>query len=626
MNLGVVYELRDRLKTAAVAGVGLIQDDFRLKRSVEQMAPLSKASPVFGRIFQMAEKTIAPDCENRAQALLDTLALVDAVLCTQGSLLKDSQWEEIVCQGDGGEICTNVPYSQLAPVLEAFGGTGSGRYGVLLEARERNPEIFKDYRVKNLMVKALGDSYGELADMAASWLREEGERILPLLKRGFDPAGKRDMVRRVEIIEAIRAEAENDFYLEMLPKAGKEVKEAVVRALRHDSDNEAVLLDLVKAEKGKVKEAALISLTCMNGENAEEFWKKQMKKNPVKTAGYLANSSAMWASDLIGEQLEGWLDTFDQSQIPFKKMKEEDKSILYSLWGAARGKHSPRLCRCYERVYQVIPKETAEVLWDSLLEEREPLLCRTAEDMYKKYGDGFLQSVFWISLLTKKPGEVYDRFAPYLTPDKALDVITGLGKEKRDPMGIYKALMHVRYEEKEGCYVAYREPLDSPFRFRSLVSKLEEGLDLKWYPLLLKSKDRFNSCFRKWGREGFDNTYDTMMAELFRPDVEELKEEYGKYFYQGAKLRGTLAADARMLKKCGWTDYKGLLALTGKKNTQLMTYEVRELLGELPLSSQELGEELDQLIKSYGKKAKMGIGVLELWRDKLKSGIRVEDL
>ena len=91
MNLGVVYELRDRLKTAAVAGVGLIQDDFRLKRSVEQMAPLSKASPVFGRIFQMAEKTIAPDCENRAQALLDTLALVDAVLCTQGSLLKDHQ-------------------------------------------------------------------------------------------------------------------------------------------------------------------------------------------------------------------------------------------------------------------------------------------------------------------------------------------------------------------------------------------------------------------------------------------------------------------------------------------------------------------------------------------------------
>ena len=57
-----------------------------------------------------------------------------------------------------------------------------------------------------------------------------------------------------------------------------------------------------------------------------------------------------------------------------------------------------------------------------------------------------------------------------------------------------------------------------------------------------------------------------------------------------------------------------------------MTYEIRELLGELPLSSQELGEELDQLIKSYGKKAKMGIGVLELWRDKLKSGIRVEDL
>ena len=95
MNLSVVYELRERLKTAAVAGTSLIQEDFRLKKAVEQMAPLSKASPVFARICQMAEKTIAPDCENRAEAVLDTLSLLDAVLCTQGGLLKEGEWKEI---------------------------------------------------------------------------------------------------------------------------------------------------------------------------------------------------------------------------------------------------------------------------------------------------------------------------------------------------------------------------------------------------------------------------------------------------------------------------------------------------------------------------------------------------
>ena len=33
MNWDVVYELRERLETAAIAGVNLIAEDFRLKRA-----------------------------------------------------------------------------------------------------------------------------------------------------------------------------------------------------------------------------------------------------------------------------------------------------------------------------------------------------------------------------------------------------------------------------------------------------------------------------------------------------------------------------------------------------------------------------------------------------------------
>ncbi len=127
-------------------------------------------------------------------------------------------------------------------------------------------------------------------------------------------------------------------------------------------------------------------------------------------------------------------------------------------------------------------------------------------------------------------------------------------------------------------------------------------------------------------RSSYDNGYDAMVAGLFRPDMEELKEAYGNYFYQGARLRGTVAADIRMLKRCGWKDYKGLLALTGKKNDHIATYEIRELLAELPMSSEELSQELDSLIRSYGKKARIGVGVLEMWRDKLKNGILAGDL
>ena len=626
MNLSVVYELRDRLKTAAVAGTGLIGEDFRLKRAVEQMAPLAKASPVFGKICQMAQKAVALECEDRTAAVLDTMALLDAVLCTQGGLLKEGEWQKIDVKDRQEGIPVNIPYSQLAPVLEAFRGTGSGRYAVIRDAHEEKPEIFGDFRIRHLMVKALGDSYGDLADMVAGWLLDEGQEILPLLKQGFDPEGKRDMARRAELISAIAGGEENDFYVEALPKASKEVKEELVRALRHREDNEKLLLDLVKSEKGKVKEAALCALTHMNGEGAREFWRKQMEKKPGKAMDYLQDSRTQWASDLIGEHLEQWLDTFDVSNLKLKELKEEDRQLLYDLWRGAQRKSSPRLCACYKRVCQVIPKETADNLWTSLMEEQPENLCRTAEELYRDYGDRFLQSVFWVDLLTKSPEAVYDRFSPYVRTAGLPDTGKDIGGKKKDPLGIYQVLMRLRYDEQEGGYVVYRESWDSPIRFRTVITRLENGLDTRWYPLLLQSKDRFDTRLRRQVRSSYDNGYDAMVAGLFRPDMEELKEAYGNYFYQGARLRGTVAADIRMLKRCGWKDYKGLLALTGKKNDHIATYEIRELLAELPMSSEELSQELDSLIRSYGKKARIGVGVLEMWRDKLKNGILAGDL
>lgn len=46
MNLNPLYELKERLESSIIAGVSLLSEDFRLTRAVEQMEPLSKASPV----------------------------------------------------------------------------------------------------------------------------------------------------------------------------------------------------------------------------------------------------------------------------------------------------------------------------------------------------------------------------------------------------------------------------------------------------------------------------------------------------------------------------------------------------------------------------------------------------
>ena len=63
MELQGLYELHERLGAAAVAGVNLIGDDFRLRRAVEQIRPLAQAVPVIKKLYTMAENVMAPASE-----------------------------------------------------------------------------------------------------------------------------------------------------------------------------------------------------------------------------------------------------------------------------------------------------------------------------------------------------------------------------------------------------------------------------------------------------------------------------------------------------------------------------------------------------------------------------------
>ncbi len=84
MDLQALYDLKERLEHTAIAGTGLLQEDFRLKRAVEALSPLAAASPVFGKIASAAQELLSAPAEGRGARLLDVLALVDAVAYTRG--------------------------------------------------------------------------------------------------------------------------------------------------------------------------------------------------------------------------------------------------------------------------------------------------------------------------------------------------------------------------------------------------------------------------------------------------------------------------------------------------------------------------------------------------------------
>ena len=306
MNLAPIYELRSRLRTTMIAGTNLISEDFRLKRAVEEIKPLEALSPVFARIGQLSAALLTENGEDREGVLIETITLVDALLCTQGQVAVTGEITPLTADS-WGSVITNAPYSAVKTLVEALTTSGNGHFQFVIDTHKEKPDLFRDYRVKSAMVAALGAAYAELAEQVAVWLKEEGEEIVPLLQKDFDPKGKKEMVRRVQVMEAVAGGKCNDFYVRVLPEAERDVKNELIYALRHHSDNIERLLELVRKEKGNAKKMAYYALAALEDERAEKFFRELDEKKPMDALIYLRMTSTGWAARMVGESLMGQL-------------------------------------------------------------------------------------------------------------------------------------------------------------------------------------------------------------------------------------------------------------------------------------------------------------------------------
>lgn len=361
MDTTPIYELRERLRAAAMAGTSLLAEDFRLRRACEMFKSLAAASPVFAKIGQLTEQLLSPDISHPQGALLDAVSLTDAVICTLGAV--DVAGEitplEIVGSEETADaMIVNAPYSVLKELLEGLEGTGGACYRI----REEHPALFRDYRVKYALVQALGASYAEFANDVAKWLCEDRDKsILPLLYRDFDPAGKREMVRRVEVIEAVAGADANDFYIKMLDTAQKEVRQALIFALRHHQDNVPLLLEMTKKERGKNKDAAFWALANIENAQAAAYFKKYAEKNPKAVLGYLTDASSEWAAEVVEELCDRVLEQIEN--INEVSAEEKDLSdvfyLLHDLLRALYGKGGAHGCECYRKLLRHLPAVNA---------------------------------------------------------------------------------------------------------------------------------------------------------------------------------------------------------------------------------------------------------------------------
>lgn len=616
MNLQPLYELKERLEQAAMAGTGLLGEDFRLKRAAEAMAPLAAASPVFKKIDAGVKELLEAPKEERGGKLLDTLALIDAVLYTQGSVGAAGELLPLESEPVGKYL--HYSYLQLSPIIEALTSKGGGRMSLLQEAFDRTPEVFSDFRVLPALIEGgLGDSYGEIGDLCVSIAASMGEAVLPMLYDGFDPAGKAAMVRRVQAISRIEGAKANDFYLAQLEKAKGGVKEALIWALHDDVSNAERLAVLCQTEKGKNKEAAHWALSRLDSPVMTDYFTKFAEKSPLEAVSYLKLASSGTASRLTAELFIKAIEPFEADHK--RIVTTEEGRLLSGLLWALPGKSGPEICEVYRRgaalklngrmenkdncgvrvngAYFTFDEGLPMVLYRSIMMTPSAEFRRLSEQLCDQYGGLWATPVILHALLTKSAKGAYEQ-AEALIGKKGF-----FEKPNHDRVRVAQMVFRgLSWDSEKKCFMLN----NWDFNYYTAVSvvdaeaprarQLFEPLDERWFDLLLAM--------------GTNGQLDSILGSMLNPDNAELCEKLGKHFYKqitGGQfdLSVHLSRYTQYLLQCGWKDWKGFLPKAALARGIIGWYVVPSTLEMLPITDAERLEQLIKLDELYqGKKIK----------------------
>ena len=634
MNFEPLYELKNRLENVAIVGINLVKDDFRLKRAIEQVKEYSNAAKVFKQIYDMGNSLISTDDEDKCDLFLDLLALLDAVLCTQATTYSGEKPQEIKTIAKTKDFYKELHYSELSPLIYAFTETGGGRLNIITDSFKTNPEIMKDFRVKTYMIHGLSDKYSEISDRMAEELKKQGKDIIPLLKDGFDPQGKREMISRLEIIASLCKEEENDLYKYCIENGSKEIKEIAIGFLMYDQNNIDYILDLTKTEKGKLKNKTFEALSYMNDGRAAEEWGKFLKKKPLDNIEYLRGTEQQWVINYLNDFIVEYIKETKNKTL---KTAEERKKVEYDILKISpfilKSRNEKTLLFCKE-LYPYNKSEIKRILNFYIAKDLDKEVIDTIKELSKEYEGEFLQQEFLISLIKDKAETVYKNFSKYAGAGKEREEIRELfntfisgyyskKKEERkvqeDFRDIFQIILRIHYDEENKEYI-----LEWPDTIVGYPIQIKlDGFDKKWYDVIFNIEDDF---YENWN---YYSSYHRYLKNLYNPDIEGMKEKYGKFYYSILLYRTPYDEDIEFLNKLEWKDYKDFLKGKMRKDLTTLSYRIIRIsyfIKDIPISEEDLKTQIEELLEKYKKLQKSTITICEEWLDKLNSGAKVKEL
>ena len=637
MNFEPLYELKNRLENVAVVGINLAKDDFRLQRAVEQVKEYSTVAKVFKQIYDMGNSLISTDDEDKCDIFLDLLALLDAVLCTQATTYSREKPQEIKSIAKNKDFYKELHYSELSPLIYAFTQGGGGRLNVIEDAIDNNSEIFDDFRLKSYMINGLSDKYSEIVDRITRELRKQRKEIIPLLKDGFDPQGKREMLARLDIISYIGKENENDFYKYCIENGFKEIKEFAIGALKYSQDNIDYILDLTKTEKGKLKNKAFEVLSYMNDSRAEKEWDKFFKKKPLENIEYLRGTDQQWATDYLNNFIGVYIEELKNRSLKTAEERRIVENEVTRICSVILNKRTDKILSLFKDLYPYNKYEIKKILSFYIVTDLNKELTDLIKELARKYEGEFLEQEFLISLLQNKPETVYKNFSKYagiggleeeikklfnsLFKDNKISKNKEEAKAQEEFRTLFNVIFHIYYNEESKEYILQWSNM---ITYNSIQIKLS-GFDKRWYDVIFELDDDY---YEKWN---YYSSYNTSIKRLYNPDIKGMKEKYGAFYYNIILSRIPYNEDIEFLNKLGWTDYKDFLKgkIDIEKNPSAFANRIRYvgyILQNTLMSESDLIEQLEEIMAINKKNQKIPVNLCDRWLERLKSGVKVKEL
>ena len=639
MNFEPLYELKNRLENVAIVGINLAKDDFRLKRAVEQVKEYSTVAKVFKQIYDMGQKLISTDDEDKCDLFLDLLALLDAVLCTQATTYSGEKPQEIKTIAKTKDFYKELHYSELSPLIYAFTENGGGRLFTIQNAVDNNSEIFDDFRLKSYMIKGLSDKYSEIVNLATKQLKKQRKEIIPLLKDGFSPRGGKEMLARLDIISHIAKEDENDFYKYCIENGSKEMKENAISELKYCQDNIDYILDLIKTEKGTVKNKAYVSLLWMNDSRAEKEWDKFFRKKPFDNIYAFQFTNQQWAIDYLNNFVKEYIVELKNKTLKTAEEKRVVENEVAKICSVSFNKEIDKKLDYYRELYPYNKYEVKRILSYYIVTELNKEITDLIKELSKKYEGEFLEQEFLISLLQNKPETVYKNFSKYAgvgglkeeikklfnslfnDNDKRVSKNKEEVKAREDFRTLFNVIFHIYYNEENKEYILNWQNIND---YSNIKIKLS-GFDKKWYDTIFELD---NDHYESWN---YYSSYNTGIKRLYNPDIKGMKEKYGKFYYNIILSRIPYNEDIAFLNKLGWTDYKDFLKgkIDIEKNPSAFANRVRYVgyvLQDTLMSESDLIEQLEEIMAINKKNPKVPINLCDRWLERLKSGVKVKEL